>query len=127
MTEQVEQGASPLDYAKLIAAVAIVVAGLASFYYLSNWPIWARWLVVLASLPVAGFVALQSYPGQVFREFVMSSRIELRKVVWRDRDAPSTIAVTGVVFFVVVVLSAFFYVLDLGLGYLTRWLTGQGA
>jgi preprotein translocase SecE subunit len=58
---------------------------------------------------------------------VLSSRIELRKVVWRDRDAPSTIAVTGVVFIVVLILSVFFYSLDWALGSLTRWLTGQGA
>ena len=59
MTEPVEQGASPLDYAKLIAALAIVVAGMVGFYYLSEWPIWARWLIVLGTLGLGGFVALQ--------------------------------------------------------------------
>ncbi len=127
MTEQVEQSASPLDYAKLIAAVAILIAGLVGFYYLSTWPIWGRWMLVLATMALGGFVALQSQPGETFRQFVLSSRIELRKVVWRDRDAPSTIAVTGVVFVVVLILSVFFYGLDLALGSLTKWLTGQGA
>jgi preprotein translocase subunit SecE len=127
MTEQVEQSAGPLDYAKLAAAIAIVIGGLAGFYLLSAWPIWARWLLVLATLGLGGFVALLSHPGETFRQFVLSSRIELRKVVWRDRDAPSTIAVTGVVFIVVLILSVFFYSLDWALGSLTRWLTGQGA
>jgi preprotein translocase subunit SecE len=127
MTEQAEQGASPLDYAKLVAAFAILVAGLVGFYYLTTWPIWARWLLVLATLGLGIFVGLQSRPGEQFRQFVLSSRIELRKVVWRDRDAPSTLAVTGLVFVVVVVLSLFFYGLDFALGWMTRWLTGQGA
>jgi preprotein translocase subunit SecE len=127
MTEQVEQEAGPLDYAKLVVAVAIVIAGLVGFYYLSTWPIWSRWLLVLGTFGLGVFVGLQSKPGEVFRQFVLSSRIELRKVVWRDRDAPSTVAVTGVVFVVVAVLSIFFYLLDLGLGYITRILTGQGA
>jgi preprotein translocase subunit SecE len=127
MTEQVEQSASPLDYVKLSAAVAIVIGGLVGFYYLADWPIWARWLIVLAALGLGGFVGLQSQQGETFRQFVLSSRIELRKVVWRDKDAPSTLAVTGVVFVVVAILSVFFYTLDLGLGVLTRWLTGQGA
>ena len=126
MTEQAEQGASPADYAKLIAAVAILLAGLVGFYYLATWPIWARWLVVLAALGIGGFVGLQSRQGEAFQQFILASRIELRKVVWRDRDAPSTIAVTGVVFVIVALLSVFFYLLDLGLGFLTRWLTGQG-
>ena len=127
MTEQVEQSAGPADYAKLAAAIAIVVGGLASFYMLTSIPIWGRWLLVLAAIGLGGFVGLQSKPGETFRQFVLSSRIELRKVVWRDRDAPSTIAVTGVVFVVVLILSVFFYGLDLALGSLTRWLTGQGA
>jgi preprotein translocase subunit SecE len=127
MTEQVEQGAGPADYAKLVLAIAIVIGGLAGFYMLTQWPIWSRWLLVLGTLGLGGFVAMQSKPGETFRQFVLSSRIELRKVVWRDRDAPSTIAVTGVVFVVVLILSVFFYGLDLALGSLTRWLTGQGA
>jgi preprotein translocase subunit SecE len=127
MTEQVERSAGPLDYAKLVAAVAIVVGGLAGFYVFETWPIWARWLLVLATLAAGGFVALQSAPGETFRQFVLSSRIELRKVVWRDKDAPSTVAVTGVVFVVVLVLSVFFAGIDWVLGALTSWLTGQGA
>src|SRR5882724_9060702 len=123
MTEQVEQGASPLDYAKLIAAFAIVIAGLVGFYYLSEWPVWGRWLLVLGTFVAGVFVALQSKPGEAFRQFVLSSRVELRKVVWRDKDSPSTVAVTGLVFVVVAVLSVFFYLLDLGLGFLTRFLT----
>ena len=127
MTEQVEQSTSPVDYAKLVLGLAILIAGLVGFYYLTDWPIWTRWLLVLAALGLGGFVALQSRPGETFRQFVLTSRIELRKVVWRDKDAPSTIAVTGVVFIVVLILSVFFYGLDLALGSLTHWLTGRGA
>jgi preprotein translocase subunit SecE len=127
MTEQVEQTAGPADYAKLAVAVAIVVGGLAGFYMIEAWPIWARWLLVFACLGLGGFVALQSHPGETFRQFVLTSRIELRKVVWRDKDAPSTIAVTGVVFVVVAILALFFAALDWMLGAITNWLTGQGA
>jgi preprotein translocase subunit SecE len=126
MTEQVQESATPLDTAKLIAAVAIAVAGFVGFYMLPNWPIWARWLLVLGGLGLGGLVGVQSYQGKTFWQFVLSSRIELRKVVWRDRDAPSTLAVTGVVLFVVALLTLFFWGLDAMLGALTRWLTGRG-
>jgi preprotein translocase subunit SecE len=127
MTEQVQESATPLDTAKLFAAVAIIVGGLVAFYVLPSWPIWARWLLVLGGLAVGGLVGLQSYQGKTFWQFVLSSRIELRKVVWRDRDAPSTLAVTGVVLVVVSILTLFFWGLDAMLGALVRWLTGRGA
>jgi preprotein translocase subunit SecE len=126
MTEQAQQGAGALDTVKLVAAIAIVVGGIASFYSLP-WPIWARWLVVLASLGVGVLVALQSAQGRMFWDFVQGSRIELRKVVWRDKDAPPTWQVAMLVFVVITVLTLFFWGLDAALASLTRWLSGQGA
>ena len=125
MTEQAQQGAGALDTVKLVAAIAILAGGIASFYSLP-WPIWARWLVVLASLGVGALVALQSAQGRSFWEFVQSSRIELRKVVWRDKDAPPTAQVALLVFVVITILTLFFWVLDWGLASLTRTLSGQG-
>ena len=125
MSEQAQQSASPLDTAKLILAIAIAVGGLVGFYYLSAWPIWARWLVVLAALGVGTVVALQSQQGRTFSEFVQGSRIELRKVVWRDRDAPPTVQVALLVFVVVAILTLFFWGLDAILAALVRWMTVQ--
>ena len=127
MSEQAPQSASPLDTAKLIAAVAIVVGGLVGFYYLASWPIWARWLVVLATLGLGTVVALQSQVGRTFSEFVQGSRVELRKVVWRDRDAPPTVQVALLVFVVVAILTLFFWGLDALLAVLVRWMTVRGS
>jgi preprotein translocase subunit SecE len=125
MTEQVQEGATAVDAAKLAAGVAILVAGIAGFYLLSEQPIWLRWIIVLAALAAAGLVALQSYQGKAFQSFVQSSRIELRKVVWPNRQ--ETMQVTLVVFVMVLILGLFFWGLDTLLGALTRWLTGQGS
>jgi preprotein translocase subunit SecE len=125
MTEQVQQSGTALDAAKLAAGVAILAAGVAGFYLLSEQPIWLRWIIVLAALVAAGFVGLQSYQGKTFWSFVQSSRIELRKVVWPNRQ--ETMQVTIVVFVMVLVLALFFWGLDTLLGALTRWLTGQGS
>jgi preprotein translocase subunit SecE len=127
MSEQPQPGASPLDTAKLIAAVAIMIGGMAGFYYLDTLPIWARWLVVLAALAAGVFVALQSHQGRTFGEFVQGSRIELRKVVWRDRDAPPTIQVALLVFVVVALMTLFFWGLDAVLALLVRWMTQRGS
>jgi preprotein translocase subunit SecE len=124
MTEQVQEGATALDVAKLGAGVAILAAGIAGFYVLAEQPIWLRWIIVLAALVAAGFVGLQSHQGKTFWSFVQSSRIELRKVVWPNRQ--ETMQVTVVVFVMIVILGLFFWGLDTLLGALTRWLTGQG-
>jgi preprotein translocase subunit SecE len=125
MTEQVQQGATPLDAAKLAAGVAILAAGIAGFYLLAEQPIWLRWIIVLAALAAGALVGLQSYQGKTFWSFVQSSRIELRKVVWPNRQ--ETMQVTIVVFAMILVLGLFFWGLDSLLGALTRWLTGQGS
>jgi preprotein translocase subunit SecE len=127
MTEQVQQSAAPMDMVKLVTAIAIIIAGLAGFYVLASWPIWARWLIVLASLGLGFIVALQSFQGRALWQFVQSSRVELRKVVWRDRDAPSTVAVTGMVIVVVVLLTVFFWLVDTGLALLVRTLLDRGS
>jgi len=126
MTEQVQAPQqSGRDVFKLVAAAVVVVLGFVGFYYLANWPVWSRWLLVLAALVGGAFVALQSAQGQAFWQFVQGSRIELRKVVWPSKD--ESWKLTGLVFVVVIVLGVFFWLLDSGLGFLTRWLTTRSA
>lgn len=124
MTEQAQQGATAVDTAKLVAAAAILAGGVAAFYLLGDLPIWLRWIIVLAAMGAAALTGLQSYQGKTFWAFVQSSRIELRKVVWPNRQ--ETMQVTIVVFAMVVALGLFFWGLDSLLGFLTRWLTSPG-
>jgi preprotein translocase subunit SecE len=124
MAEQVQQNATALDAAKLVAAVAIAAAGIAGFYLLADLPIWLRWIIVLAAFVAGTFVSLQSFQGKNFWAFVQSSRVELRKVVWPNRQ--ETWQVTLVVIVMVIVLGLFFWGLDTLLAFLTRWLTGHG-
>jgi preprotein translocase subunit SecE len=124
MTEQVQQGVTVLDTAKLVAGAAILGAGIAVFYLLPDLPIWLRWIIVLAALVLGTLVGLLSAPGKTFWSFVQASRTELRKVVWPT--AQETRQVTLVVFVMIVILSAFFWGLDSLLGFVTRWLMGGG-
>ena len=125
MTDQVQENATALDALKLAAGVVILAAGIVGFYLLVDLPIWLRWIIVLAALVLGTLVGLQSAPGRTFWAFVQSSRTELRKVVWPDRQ--ETVQVTVVVFVMIVVLSLFFWALDSLLGVITRWLaTGGG-
>jgi preprotein translocase subunit SecE len=126
MTEQAQSSsASVLDTAKLVAAVAILVGGIASFYVFDQYPAAARWLVVLLAVAASIFVALLSAQGRELWQFVQGSRVELRKVVWPTRD--DTLKMTAVVVVAIFVMAMFFWILDMGLGWITRTLTGQGS
>jgi preprotein translocase subunit SecE len=123
MSEQVQENATPFDSVKLVAGVLVLAAGVAAFYVFGALPIWLRWIIVLAALALGALVSLQSHQGKIFWAFVQASRIELRKVVWPERQ--ETTQVTIVVFVMVMVLSLFFWGLDTLLAFITRWLTGQ--
>ncbi len=125
MTEQAtSSGASALDTVKLVAAVAILVGGIAAFYVLDQYPAAARWLIVFVAVALGIVVALQSAQGRELAQYVQGSRVELRKVVWPTRD--ETTKMTLVVFTAIVIMALFFWLLDAGLGWITRTLTGQG-
>ena len=125
MTEQApSSSASVLDTAKLVAAVAIIVAGIASFYVFDQYPAAARWLVVLVAVAASIFVALQSAQGRELWQFVQGSRVELRKVVWPTQE--ETRKMTLVVVVAILIMAIFFWGLDMILGWITRTLTGQG-
>ena len=124
MSEHADTGSSALDTAKLIAAVAILIGGIAAFYLFGTLPIAVRWVIVLYALGAGIAVALQSSQGRTFWQFVQGSRVELRKVVWPTGQ--ETGQTTLVVVVAVLVMGVFFWLLDMLLGAVTRALTGQG-
>jgi preprotein translocase subunit SecE len=125
MTDEIKvPDAGTADKAKLYAAILIVIAGVAGYYYLSSQPTWIRWLPVLASLVLGALVVAFSAYGAAFREFVTLARVELRKIVWPNRQ--ETGMTTLVVFVFVIIFGLFFWGLDLVLAWATKTLTGQG-
>lgn len=125
MTEQVQEPQRAGDAFKLVAAAALAVLGFVGFYYLASWPVWSRWLLVLVGLVLGSVTAVQSESGLRFWQFILNSRIELRKVVWPTKDEAWKL--TGLVVMVVIIMSLFFWALDALLTVITRYLTGQGA
>jgi preprotein translocase subunit SecE len=125
MTEETkvpDAGAS--DKVKAAAAVLLAVGGIVGYYVFSAQPAWQRWLAVVAGVVLALAVLAWSQYGRAFWQFVLDSRVELRKVVWPSRQ--ETGMTTLVVFGFVVVAGLFFWLLDLGLAWATKVLSGQG-
>jgi preprotein translocase subunit SecE len=125
MNEQTTvQDASVADKAKITVTILLVIGGIAAYYVLSAQAAWIRWVAVLGGIVLGIAVFASSKPGRDFWQFMLDSRIELRKIVWPSRQ--ETGMTTLVVFGFVIVAGLFFWVLDLVLAWATRILTGQG-
>ncbi len=123
--EQKLRSAGTADKAKLVAAIILVVGGVAAYYALGEQATWMRWLAVAAGVVLAVAVIVPSTYGRDLHQFALDSRVELRKVVWSTRR--ETLMTTAVVFGFVVIAGVFFWLVDLVLAWATRHLTGQGA
>ena len=119
MDTKVEHQPGFMDTAKLLLAAFIVVAGLVAYYYFADASVLLRAVGVLASLAIASWVGFQSSQGQSIWKFIQSSR-----VVWPTRE--ETIQTTIAVMVFALIMGVFFWLLDLGLLYLSSRLTGQG-
>jgi|ERR1044071_426904 preprotein translocase subunit SecE len=125
MTEEIkvpDAGAS--DKVKAVVAVLLVIGGIVGYYVLSAQPAWQRWIVVVVGIVLGLGVLAWSEYGRSFWQFVLDSRIELRKVVWPTRN--ETGMTTLVVFGFVIIAGLFFWVLDVVLAWATKTLSGQG-
>jgi preprotein translocase subunit SecE len=115
---------SPLDKVKIALAIAIVVGGIAGYYIYEDAPAVLRIGAVIFSLAIAIGVFATSGVGRELWRFIQGSRIELRKVVWPNRQ--ETGQTTLVIIFFVIVMGIFFWLLDMFLAWAARMLTGQG-
>jgi preprotein translocase subunit SecE len=125
MTEEIKvPDTGAVDKVKAVAALVLLVGGITAYYVLSAQPVWERWIAVVVGVALALGVLAWSQYGRAFWQFVMDSRIELRKVVWPTRN--ETGMTTLVVFGFVIIAGLFFWTLDLVLAWATKALSGQG-
>ena len=99
-----------VDKIKLVIAAALVVAGIAGYYWLAASSILLRILAVIAGLVAGIAVAWTSALGQEFVVFTRESLAEVKKVVWPTRK--ETMQTTAAVFAFVVVMAVYLWVSD---------------
>jgi len=109
-TSQVETVSTSADKAKLGAAIALVLASLASFYLLAKQGQVIQWAALIAGLVAAVAVFMVSEPGKQFVAFGRDSWREVRKVVWPARR--EAIQMTAYVFGFVVIMALFLWFTD---------------
>jgi preprotein translocase subunit SecE len=124
MSTKAEATTSTLDTVKLGTALALLIGGVAAFYYFADVSKLARVVGLLAAVGIALAISLQTERGRTLAAFVKESQTEVRKVVWPTRQ--ETVQTTLVVMVVVVVIAIFLWLLDMALGGIISWAMGQG-
>jgi preprotein translocase subunit SecE len=119
---QEESQSGVLDIIKLLMAAGVLVGGLYGYYYLIEWSLPLRVLLVLGGLIAGVAVAMTSVQGQRLWAFIQGSRVEIRKVVWPTKQETTQTAIAVFVF--TLVMALFFWGLDSFLLWLTRTLVG---
>ncbi|MEJ6021098.1 preprotein translocase subunit SecE [Ramlibacter sp. PS4R-6] len=96
-TSEVQTVSTGADKAKLGAAIALVIAGLAGFYVLGKQGAIAQWGALLLALAAAFVVFMTSETGKEFVAFGRDSWKEVKKVVWptRKESIQMTLYVVG--------------------------------
>ena len=120
---QATEGASAKDNALMILSIVALLAGVVAFYWYEEDPLALRLAMVGTGLVAAVGLAWVSWYGREFWQFAQAARVELRKVVWPERE--DTVRTTVLVIVFASLMGLFFWVLDLILTWLIRLLTGQ--
>jgi preprotein translocase subunit SecE len=96
-TSEVQTVSTGADKAKLGAAVALVIAGLAAFYVLGKQGPVAQWGALVLALAAAFVVFMTAETGKMFAGFGRDSWKEVKKVVWptRKESVQMTLYVVG--------------------------------
>jgi len=105
-----ESTMSALDIVKLVIAGALLAAGIAGYYLLSDQALVLRVLAVIGGTIAGAAVAWFTAPGKTFAVFARESIVEVKKVVWPTRK--ETIQTTAAVFAFVVVMAVFLWLSD---------------
>ena len=113
-----------VDKLKIAVAVALLMAGIAAFYYWDQSPLIARVGAVIAGMVASVVVFWTTTPGKEFFAYAQESIEEAKRVVWPTRK--ETVQTTLVVFAFVFVMAIFLWMVDAGLLWAVRLLMGQG-
>ena len=117
-------GPGVLDLIKILLAVGLIVAGVGAYYYFPDASVALRAAGVVGSIAAAIAVFMTTVRGQELWQFIQSSRVELRKVIWPTKNETVQTAIAVIIF--TLVMAIFFWILDKFLFWATRLLTGQG-
>lgn len=123
MATQAEPVGSTFDTVKLVFAVALLIAGIAGFYYFASYALVYRVIGILAVAGAAVGLTFTTAIGKTVWGFIQDSKVEVKKVIWptRQETMQATMLVVALVFIVGLIL----WLMDMFLFWGVGILTGQ--
>ena len=106
MTAAAEEKQYRLDGLKWLVVLLLVAGAIYANQYFSAEPILYRVIGLVATLIVAGFIAIQTAKGASVLELAYGARIEWRKVVWPTKQErnQTTLIVVAVILLMALIL-----------------------
>jgi len=123
MAAHAETNASAFDTVKITLAIAILLVGIAGFYYFSAQSLLYRVLGILVVGSVSVGLLFSTALGHLIWGFVKESRTEVRKVIWPTKQ--ETMQATMMVVALVFLVGLFLWLLDMFLFWGVGVVTGQ--
>ena len=124
MSSKPETQHSAADTLKLWLGAGVALSGLVAFYYFGDEPAAIRWLGLLVAMILGALIAVQSSQGQNLWAFARTSWVEVRKVVWPNRQ--ETTQTTIAVMVMVILLAIFLWLVDMFLAWAAGFITTPG-
>ncbi|MBK6435668.1 MAG: preprotein translocase subunit SecE [Rhodanobacteraceae bacterium] len=118
-------GHGATDKLRLAVSIALIVGGLAAYYYFSRTSVALRIVGLVATMVAAVGVSYSSSFGRFVREFITESHFELRKIVWPTSQ--ETRQTTLVIFAVVAIVSLILFLYDSIMVWIFGMLFGAGS
>ncbi len=113
-----------LDSLKFVIAIALLIVGIAQFYYFEGESLLYRVLALLGIVALAVGVVYTTRMGKGVWVFARDARTEVRKVIWPTRQ--ETVQTTLLVVVVVILVGIMLWLIDMFLRWAVFFLTGQG-
>ncbi|TAM13329.1 MAG: preprotein translocase subunit SecE [Pandoraea sp.] len=126
MQTQSQEVASKFDTPLLAAAVLLLLGGVFAYYYLDGTLVFGLRLALIAGAVVLALgVGFLTDLGKRTWAMIVGSRVEVRKVVWPNRQ--QSIQLTLMVSVVVILTALFMWAADSFLLFAVKHITGGGA
>jgi preprotein translocase subunit SecE len=123
-SQAAEASTQVLDVVKQVISVIFVVAGVAAFYYFSDFPLLYRVLGLIVVIGAAVGLVLTTEVGKNVWNFMLESKQEVKRVVWPTRE--ETMRTTLMVFVMVFIVGLVLWILDASLFWAINHLVSQG-